>query len=268
MKKSRMAKINPIVIVGIIAVLVIVGVAGFMLLPSGPSTVEPIPNELGDARLGGGEQVPVEPAVPAQLGEAASEQLRQRVESYFETFETKDIPNIQLFYLNSKDTFVQWRGNAGVFVGSYNGFGNIRILLASVMSNTQEIEITLNDYNAEFDGNMATTRYQVITAGSGKMVGNFVMDIDVVTIWVFEDGEWMITDDRWSFNFFCAELMVEGTVFPLHWKKIGDFSAWEQALRWNGPGPNVLEPLGFEDPRSEALAEHELCLKAPDFHQE
>ena len=39
---QRAGKINPIVIVVIIAVVAIVAVAGFMLLPSGPSSVEPI----------------------------------------------------------------------------------------------------------------------------------------------------------------------------------------------------------------------------------
>ena len=69
-----MAKINPIVIVGIIAVLVIVGVAGFMLLPSGPSSVEPInqvPVEQPQAKV---EQKPREPADvqprPADAGDA------------------------------------------------------------------------------------------------------------------------------------------------------------------------------------------------------
>ena len=40
----------------------------------------------------------------------------------------------------------------------------------------------------------------------------------------FSDGQWLIIDDRWDFTNFETEVVAEGTVFPLQWYKLGDYS--------------------------------------------
>ena len=170
-----------------------------------------------------------DPAPPPAAGgeHAAAEQLRQTMEDFHAAFSAKDVPGILSYFENSKETYVEWRGQAGVFAGQYNGYGNVRILLATVIGNTMDIEIAYSNYNVEFDGDVATATMQLTNTGHGKMIGAFEMEVNVVTIWNYADGEWKIVDDNWDFILFTTEHAAEGTVFPLHWKKIGDFSMWQ-----------------------------------------
>ena len=295
-----MAKINPIIIVGIVAVLAIVGVAGFMLLPSGPSSVEPInqvPVEQPQAQVekpGEPADVQPKPAKPAEPGaapapapapirvadpaplapgeHAAAEELRQRIQDFFLAFEAKDVPSLNTFY--SKDqTYAEWSGVAGVFKGQYNGYSNVRILMATVVGNTDDIDILINGYQVTFDGDVATTSYQIVNVGSGKMIGQFVMDVSIDSKWQYIDGEWLMIDDRWYFELFCVELIAEGTVFPLSWRQKSDLDAANNL--WNAKWADkvnsigFLMPFGLDDERDVNVSEHPVCniereLMAPD----
>ena len=87
-----------------------------------------------------------------------------------------------------------------------------------------DIDIEMISYDVTFDGDKATVVAQLVNTGHGKLIGEFSMEIDAVTIWELSNDEWKIIDDRWVFTFFKTEVVAEGTVFPLKWDKIGDFS--------------------------------------------
>ncbi len=51
--------------------------------------------------------------------------------------------------------------------------------------------------------------------------------------WIFDEegSRWLITGETWEFVVFKTEVIAEGTVFPLHWQKRGDFSVWDDRMR-------------------------------------
>lgn len=224
--KQRRAISKVISIAVGISVVAIVVVGVLLIVPIGPRPIEPVEPDRPPPEVKPG---PLEP--PLAVGEhPAAEQLEQRVETYFEAFEAKDVQEMLSFYVNSRDTFAEWSGQAGVFAGTYQGYGNIRILLSSIIGNINDIQIMRDNYQVEFDGDSATVSMNLISTGHGKLIGEFDMEMDVTTIWEYTDGTWMMIDDRWDFTLFETEIVVEATVFPLHWRKRGDFSVWDKRL--------------------------------------
>ena len=133
--------------------------------------------------------------------------------------------------VDSQETTAEWTGpQAGFYGGTYSGFLSLRILYASVLGNTESINITVSNYEATIEGDRATTTMRLINTGVGKTIGEFEMDVDVTMMWLFqeENAQWLITDETWVFEIFKVELVAEGTVFPLHWLKRGDFSIWDE----------------------------------------
>ena len=82
----------------------------------------------------------------------------------------------------------------------------------------------MTSYDVTFSGDRATVVHQLSNTGHGQLIGEFSMDIDAVTVWEYSDGSWIIVDDRWTFMMFKTEVVAEGTVFPLDWERIGDYS--------------------------------------------
>jgi len=169
------------------------------------------------------------PLPPAQGDHPAAEALRLRVGDFHLALGEKDVQRMMEFY-SSANPFAEWGGQSGVFAGTYPGFNNVRLLWASVIGNTETIESTFTDYSASFVGDTSTVSYELETVGRGKLVGDFSMVIDVVTVWDYVNGRWVITDDRWDFVIFEVEIVAQGTVFPLHWQKRGDFSVWDERI--------------------------------------
>ena len=175
-----------------------------------------------------GQPVVEEPPLPLQGDHPAAEALRVRVADFHSAFGEKDVQRMMDFY--SSLPYAEWGGQSGVFAGTYPGFNNVRLLWASVIGNTETIDPTFTDYSASFVGDTATVSYKLATEGRGKLVGDFSMVIDVVTVWDYENGRWVIVDDRWDFVIFEVEIVAQGTVFPLHWQKRGDFSIWDERI--------------------------------------
>ncbi len=173
------------------------------------------------------EQEPLREIVPEVIGDhVAAEQLRSRVDDFYDAFGSKDINELLTFYSKS-DVYAQWTGQSKVFNGIYPGWNNVRLLFASVLGTTLSIQPTIREYSASFIGDQATVTYRLNATGVGKMIGEFEFETDVITQWRYVDGQWLIEDDRWEFIFFKQENVSEGTVFPLHWKERGDFSVWD-----------------------------------------
>jgi hypothetical protein len=146
------------------------------------------------------------------------------------SFEAKDVPKMLSTYVQT-GAYSEWKGQAGAFAGKYDGFGNVRILYASVIGNTDNIKWTLSNYKAAVTGDAATVTFSLVGEGHGKLVGEFTMNIDVAEKWVFQGGKWLIQRDDWDFKVFKTEIVAEGTVFPIHWRKLGDFSFWNDRIK-------------------------------------
>ncbi|HEY4674103.1 MAG TPA: hypothetical protein VIH03_08050, partial [Nitrososphaerales archaeon] len=95
----------------------------------------------------------------------------------------------------------------------------------------QDMKVSFQEYKAEVSGDTATVTMKVLGEGRGKLIGAFNMEVDATQKWVYQGGKWLLQDDRWNFKLFKTELAAEGTVFPINWRKIGDFSSWTDRLK-------------------------------------
>ncbi|MBI2127329.1 MAG: hypothetical protein HYU02_08495, partial [Thaumarchaeota archaeon] len=161
---------------------------------------------------------------------AKADVLKTTVDGHFNKFATKDVPGLMADYTQT-GTYTEWKGQAGAFAGKYDGFGNVRILFASVAGNTEHIKITISKYKADITGDSASVTYTLDNEGNGKLVGDFTMTVEVASKWVYQGGKWLIQRDDWDFKVFKTELVAEGTVFPIQWRKLGDFSFWNDRVR-------------------------------------
>lgn len=190
-----------------------------------PPTTDPPPDVIPPPENGNG--------IPS---EEALAQLKATVEEHFRKFEAKNFREqtngLLSDYDNSGETHVEWTRQAGVYAGTYRGFNSLTILYAQVLGNTESINITISNYEADFSDSGARTTMHLLNMGQGKIIGEFEMEIDVTMDWILnEDSNWLITDETWEFVVFKTETVVEGTVFPLHWQKRGDFSVWDDRIR-------------------------------------
>jgi hypothetical protein len=90
------------------------------------------------------------------------------------------------------------------------------------------IELNIVSYDVTFNGDQATVVHSLYNHGEGKLIGEFSMEVNAVSVWEFSDGQWLMIDDRWDFLNFETEVVAEGTVFPLKWYKYGDFSVLDR----------------------------------------
>ena len=154
----------------------------------------------------------------------AEEQLRVAIDDWLLAFEARDAAQLQGFYVNDRDTYAEWLGQAGAFQGSYKGYSNIRLLLATVLGRTGDLDMGATNVNIELSGNRGIVNLDMWNTGNGDLIGNFNMSVQARTIWEYQEGGWKIVDDRWNFLIFETEVVAEGTVFALKWKQIGDYT--------------------------------------------
>ncbi|MCS4537597.1 MAG: hypothetical protein HYY67_01885 [Thaumarchaeota archaeon] len=180
-------------------------------------------------------QPPIQPQQPVQppaggVDPAKADALKAAVEGHFSKFAAKDVIALMADYTQT-GTYAEWSGQAGAFAGKYNGYPRIRILYATIAGNIQDMKVSFQDYKAEVSGDTATVTMKVLGEGRGKLIGAFNMEVDATQKWVYQGGKWLLQDDRWNFKLFKTELAAEGTVFPINWRKIGDFSSWTDRLK-------------------------------------
>ena len=175
------------------------------------------------------EVIVVEEAEPIISGDhPEKELLRATIDEFHAAFATRDSRETLKYYSNDKATYAEWTGQAGAFAGSYKGFNNIRILISTILGNTLSIELNMQSYDVTFTGDQATVVHTLYNVGEGKLIGEFSMEVNAVSVWEFSDGQWLMIDDRWDFLNFETEVVAEGTVFPLKWYKYGDFSVLDR----------------------------------------
>jgi|TARA_B100001750_G_C15515822_1_gene607086 ketosteroid isomerase-like protein len=192
-----------------------------------PRAEEPRAGEVPRAEEPRAGEVPRDEAVdPVQVSDThpQAELLKTTIADFHKAFSSKDSKATLSYYANDRTTYAEWSGQAGAFAGTYKGYNNIRILISTILANTLDITIDMTSYDVTFSGDRATVVHQLSNTGHGQLIGEFSMNIDAVTVWEFSDGSWIIVDDRWTFMMFKTEVVAEGTVFPLDWERIGDYS--------------------------------------------
>lgn len=212
-----------IIVILIVIVVVGVGVGYLAILSTKPEEPKPSQNL----------QPKIPPSPSAQ--DSRAEALRQAIIDHLDKLAAKDVRGLMEIYVPDK-AYLEWGGQAGSLAGKYQGTSNIRINWAAAVGNTASIKYRLENYDAKIDGDRAEVRYKLFLNGTGKLIGDFEMNIDALQRFVYVDGKWLMDYDLWIFRSFKTSIVADATVFPLHWKKQGDFSVWSNRAKELFPG--------------------------------
>lgn len=232
--KTAISKVVPIVLIVALGLVVAAGYVFVIQQPSQvkqPEQVNPLPQPPQPQQPAAPQQPPRQPQpgrAPAQDPRADS--LSQTVVAHLGRLAARDVRGLMEAYIPDK-AYAEWGGQAGAFAGRYDGTPNIRILWAQIVGNTVAISYKIANYDATIDGDKATVRYTLNLNGTGKLIGDFDMNIDAIQKFVFKDGKWLMDNDLWVFRVFRTSVVADATVFPLHWKKRGDFSVWDDRIK-------------------------------------
>lgn len=166
-----------------------------------------------------------------QPGNERVDALKATVYNHFSKFEAKNVPSLMQDYTRD-GTYAEWSGQAsGAFGGKYSGYNNLRILFASVIGNTDNIKFEIKSYDAALSEDKAIIRLTLYGEGHGKLIGDFTMDVEATMRYVYQDDKWLIQADRWNFKVFKTEMLAQATVFPIHWRKVGDFNVLDDRIK-------------------------------------
>ena len=182
-RRSGTSKVLAVAAIGIIAIGIVSTVIFFGAPPT-PREVakDPTREQLKEVAKEPQKEVTKEPPKevskeqPKESLDPRTPSLKSAVEQYLRTFEAKDIPKLMTYY-DQAGTYADWKGQAGAFAGTYDGFGNVRILFASVAGNTDEIRVRMSEYKADITGDSATVKFTLDNTGHGKLVGDFTMEV-------------------------------------------------------------------------------------------
>ncbi len=89
----------------------------------------------------------------------------------------------------AQDTVVVWTGTAPGLTGTYNGVGNVRILLGSSIGKTTSLTASIANYN-EKDTNPynANVTFTLNQTGNSSVVGTLSITIDANQQWNYIGG--------------------------------------------------------------------------------
>ncbi len=231
MKPSKIgiSKVLAVAVAAIIAIGIVSSVVFFGAPPKPTETIKEPPKETPKEEQKEIVKEPPKELPKEHIPDPRAGDLKKAVEQHFAKFEAKDVIGLLQDYVQ-QGASGEWSGQAGAFKGTFSGYGSIRIHYAAVMGNTEDIKFHIENYKSDISNNEAIVTMTVNGEGHGKLIGSFNMTVSLVQKWVYQDGRWLLQEDRWDFKVLKTELVTEGTVFPIHWRKLGDFSVWND--RW------------------------------------
>ena len=218
--------------------VVVVGAGGYLLILQQPSQITPgqinqVP--IAQPPPSSPQQPPAVPAPNPQPQAPAGPDpregpLKEAIIAHLDKLAARDARGLMDIYIPDK-AYAEWANQAGVFAGKYDGTGNIRILWAQIIGNSIAIQYRIDSYNSKITGDRAEVRYKLYLNGTGKQIGDFYMEIDAIQRFVYTNGKWLMDYDFWNFRVFRTSIVADGTVFPLNWRKLGDFSVWNDRIK-------------------------------------
>jgi len=159
--------------------------------------------------------------------------VKAAVTQWVADFNSRDVTGIGNFY--AQDTVVVWTGTAPGLTGTYNGVGNVRILLGSSIGKTTSLTASIANYNEKdvnpFNANVTFTLTQ---NGNSSVVGALGITIDANQQWNYIGGQWQIVKETWNYVTFNEQFPVSATTFP-QWTAMKE-----------GQNPNLVSEKSFE----------------------
>ena len=227
---SHHKALSKVVLVAVLAVVVVVGAAGYFLIlqqtpQRPPEQINPVPVPQPSP-----QPAPNPQPQPPPTQDPRADALRKTIIKHLDMLSARDVRGLMEIYVPEK-AYAEWANQAGVFAGKYDGTGNIRILWAQIIGNAISIRYTVDKYDAKISGDTAEVKYSLYLNGTGKQIGDYEMNIDAIGRFVYVDGKWLMNYDFWNFRVFRSSIVDDGTVFPLNWRRLGDYSVWNDRLK-------------------------------------
>ncbi len=159
--------------------------------------------------------------------------VKSAVTQWIADFNSRDVTGVGNFY--AQDTTVTWTGTAPGLTGTYNGVGNVRILLGSSIGKTTSLTASIANYN-EKDVNPynANVTFTLDQAGNSSVVGALSITIAATQQWNYIGGQWQIVKETWNYVTFNEQFPVSATTFP-QWTAMKE-----------GQSPNLVSEKSFE----------------------
>ena len=200
----------------VVVVLVVVAGAYLFLSRSSGTTVTTSSN-------GGGGQ----PTVSLQ---ATINQMVQDINA-------RNVDAVTGYY--NQASVVVWSGHTGGLSGLYDGATNVRLIYATTVGKTTQINVNISKYAEDvFSPTHINATYVLKMNAQSSIAGNLSAIVNVSQEWNWGSSGWQIARENWAYTYFDSSLIDAGlgsaTTFP----------QWGYMLK--GGNPNLVSEKSFE----------------------
>ena len=237
---ARQIGISTAAVIGAVVVVVIIAAGAFFL-------------------LSGSQGAPVSSTSSSSSSSTSSSSSSQSSSSQTLSSATVDVQSLLVQHLQAIDArqvdailvdytanaVVVWQGNTAGLGGTYNGQGNIRLLLASALGTAQTLNLTPSGIAVVRNtGAQVTVNATLALTGNSQFLGPFNATILASTTYANSGGAWKISDENWDFKSLAASVSSGATTFP-EWQRVGEPIAtrrsadWVHNFAWDFGGPGI-----------------------------
>ena len=179
----------------------------------------------------------------SQTQSSATVDVQNLLVQHLKTIETRQVEAILGDY--TTNAVVVWQGNTAGLGATYDGQGNIRLLLASALGTAQTLNLTPSGIAVVRNtGAQVTVNATLALSGNSQFLGLFNATILASTTYANSGGAWKISNENWDFKSLAASVSSGATTFP-EWQRVGEPIAtrrspdWLHNFAWDFGGPGV-----------------------------
>ena len=233
---------TPVVAIAVVAVIVVAGVGFYVVSQPGGQATSPSTTSNSTTSTTSSTAS----TSPTTTQGATPPGARQAFDKHLANFDARDIPTAVNDYADS--AVVLWTGSTGGLSGTYNGIGNIRLLLSSALSSAHNITLSPSNYLVKNNSaSQVTINATLGIKGNSQYLGLFNGTIEAQAVFAYTSGGWKIANENWYWKSLSGSSSGGATTFP-EWQKVGPINPSRRSTDWlhnfawdfGGPGLGVL----------------------------
>jgi hypothetical protein len=149
----------------------------------------------------------------------------------------RNVDGVVTFY--SPNAVLIWSGNVGGLAGMYSPVDNIRLIYATTVGKTSELNASTSDYvEKTLSPTQVNVTFVIKLLANSSVAGIVHATIDASQEWNWGSAGWQISKENWAYKLYDSSLtdLGEGsaTTFP----------QWGYSLK--GGNPNLVSEKSFE----------------------
>jgi hypothetical protein len=209
------AEVSKIVVAVAVIGTLVVAAGAFVLLDRGSTS-----SSLCSAAAG-------TPSVPVS---SAVDELVQDVNE-------TNVDGLATFYCSN--AVVVWSGATGGLSGRYEGAENIRLIYATTVGKTTQMDVNVSKYAEDaFSPTNVNATFMLDMLANSTEAGKVTARIDVSQEWNWGSQGWQITREDWAYTYF------DSSYIDLNQAPSTTFPQW--AVMREGGNPNLVSEKSFE----------------------